>query len=173
MRDRPAAQPQRRGRQQRRQRRDQNGQRGDHEKGIAQPPAGTEGDKLAHRARGAGERGEDHDQPGAEDQRRPRADPARDEARYQHHPRGDEEIGGEEQRHLRWSRIQPGGDRGQDRIDQADRHEADDAGESGGPDRGRLVEKARWLGSAGGRMGHGKLASGEGQACRGRAGRVN
>ena len=52
------------------------------------------------------------------------------------------EVAGEQQRNLRraW-RAARLGDRRQDRIDHADAHEADDAGEEGGPDRPGLAQE--------------------------------
>jgi hypothetical protein len=55
---------------------------------------------------------------------------AGDEHRDAHHG----EVAGEQQRHLARRRRQLVGDRLEDRVDEADAHEGDDAGEGDGPD---------------------------------------
>ena len=64
-------------------------------------------------------------------------DPAAD----QHRHAGHREVGGEQQRDLARRRLQVVGERGEDRVDEADAHEGDDAREGHGPHGSWLLQQ--------------------------------
>ena len=70
-----------------------------------------------------------------------RADAAGDEAGDEHRDAGDREVAREQQLDLARRGVELLGQRGQDRVDQADAHEGDDAGEGDGPDGLGLLEQ--------------------------------
>src|SRR5262249_28082072 len=90
---------------------------------------------------GGGAEYDDQDQP--RDQRLLGPDPAGYPVGDQHGHRGDDEVAGEQQRHLARRGVQLVRDGWQDRVDQADAHERHDAGERDGEDSFRLSERAR------------------------------
>ena len=87
--------------------------------------------------------GEHDDEHQAGDQRPLGADPAGHPVGDQHRHGGDHQVAGEQQRDLAGRGVQLVGDRRQDRVDQADAHERDDAGERDREHGLRLLERAR------------------------------
>ena len=124
-------------------RRDDDGQGGGDEQRVADAPAGPEADDPVDGGGGAGRRAEDHDKGQAGDQGRLGAQPAGHPVGDEHGHRGDDQVAGEQQRHLARRGVQLMGDRGQDRVDQADAHERHDASERDGEDGFWLPERAR------------------------------
>ena len=124
---------------------DDGSERGGDKQRVAQAPARTEADDRVHRARRAGEEGENHDKREPDQKRDLDPDAGGNECAEEHCERCNQQVASKQQHRLRRRRVQLSTNRRQDRVDEPDAHERDGAGKGERPDGDGLVQDGVWF----------------------------